>query len=125
MLDYNTGKEIWTTPLNCEALYRPFTDNQNVIVGTYDNKVVCLDNGNGKTKWTLNLQYEENADTRFCYFKRNIYFGTTKRNLYCVDISTGKIVFTEPFNYGIAEPIGTTDKIYFPTGGSELWTLKE
>ena len=124
MLDYNTGQEIWSVPLKCEALFKPFTDNENIIIGTYDNKVVCLDNTNGKTKWTLNLLKEENADTRILSFNQDIYFGTTKRNLYCVDITTGKVVFREPFYYGISEPLVADDKIYFPTGGSELWALK-
>jgi len=125
MLNYNTGKEIWMTPLKCEALFKPYTNNQNTIVSTYDNKVVCLENIDGKIKWILKLQNDENADTRFCAFKQNIYFGTTKRNLYCVDINTGKTVFYESFNYGISEPILDNGKIYFPTGGSEIWTLKE
>ena len=125
MLDYNTGKEIWSSPLNCEALYKPFTDNKNVIVSTYDSKIVCLDQVNGKMKWELQLQADENAETEFCFFKKHIYFGTTKRNLYCVNINNGKTVFKESFNYGISKPIVSNDKIYIPTGGVELWTLKE
>lgn len=124
MLDYKTGKEIWSVPLKCESLHKPFTDNVNVIVSTYDNKVVCIDNTNGKIKWILNLLNEENAHTRVCSFNQNIYFGTTKRNLYCVDITTGKTVFRESLNYGLADPLIVQDKIYFPTGGSELWTLR-
>jgi outer membrane protein assembly factor BamB len=124
VLDYYTGNEIWSQPLKCEALFKPFTDNENVIVGTYDSKVVCLDNTNGKIKWTLNLLDGENADTDICSFNQNIYFGTTMRNLYCVDIANGQTVFKEPFNYGISNPLVVDDKIYFPTGGSELWTLR-
>lgn len=125
MLDYNTGKEIWTSTLKCETFIKPFTDNENVIVATYDNKVVCLDQVNGKMKWELHLQIDENAQTEFCFFKQHIYFGTSKRNLYCIDINTGQTVFKESFNYGISVPIVSNNKIYFPTGGSELWTLKE
>ena len=124
MLDFNTGNEIWSVSLKCESLYKPFTDNENVIISTYDNKIVCLDNTSGKIKWTLNLPNEENADTDISLFNGNIYFGTTLRNLYCVNIETGKTVFKESFNYGLSVPTVVGDKIYFPTGHSELWTLK-
>jgi outer membrane protein assembly factor BamB len=125
MLDFQSGKEVWSVPLKCEPLYQPFTNNECVIVSTYDNKIVRLNNIDGRTQWTLDLQTEENADTKIVSFQKHIYFGTTKRNLYCVDINSGKTLFIEPFNYGLSEPLVANDNVYFPTGGNELWTLKK
>lgn len=125
LLDFQSGKEIWSVPLKCEALYRPFTSTEYVIVGTYDSKIVCLSNIDGQIQWILDLQKEENADTRIVSHENHIYFGTTKRNLYRVDIKSGKVLFIEPFNYGISEPLIANDNVYFPTGGNELWTLKK
>ena len=123
MLDYDTGKEIWTTPLLCEASVKAYTDDKNAVISTYDGKVVCLNNLNGKIKWSIQLEKDEVADSEFCFFKQHLYFGTSNRNLYCINLNTGKITFKEPFNYGISNPIVSENKIYFPTGGNELWTL--
>ena len=125
LLDFESGREVWSVPMKCEVLYQPYTNSDCVIVGTYDNKIVCLNNVNGQTRWTLDLKLEENADTKIVSFKNHIYFGTTERNLYSVDIKSGKMLFIEPFNYGISEPLVANDNIYFPTGGNELWVLKK
>jgi hypothetical protein len=46
------------------------------------------------------------------------------RNLYSLNSETGKINFIQPFNYGISTPIVENNRIFFPTGGSEMWVLK-
>jgi outer membrane protein assembly factor BamB len=71
------------------------------------------------------LQPAEEVASQFCRFQRGIYFGTTTRNLYCLDNQTSKIRFKEAFNYGISDPLVANGKLYIPTGGSELWGLKE
>lgn len=125
MLDFNSGHELWSTPLNCEALYKPYTDSSNVIVSTYDNKIVCLDNGTGKIKWTLALEPEETAQCNLTAFKENIFFSTSKLNLYSVNIATGNVNFKEDLSYGTGEPILANSRLYIPTGGGELWILEE
>lgn len=125
MLDFNSGQELWSTPLNCEALYKPYTDSSNVIVSTYDNKIVCLDNETGNIKWTFALEPEETALCNLTDFKGSIFFSTSKFKLYGVSIATGKVNFKEDLNYGTGEPIVSNDRLYIPTGGGELWVLEE
>ncbi|MWB94355.1 PQQ-binding-like beta-propeller repeat protein [Flavobacterium sp. GA093] len=123
MLNYENGNEIWSKSLNCDLLYEPCIVNKNVILSTYDNKIISLHIENGKTNWILNLN-KDLAETNIIHYKENIYFGTMNRNLYSVNINKGKINFIQPFNYGIITPIVEKNKIYFPTGGSEIWVLK-
>lgn len=125
MLDFNSGRELWSTPLKCEALYKPYTDTTNVIVSTYDDKIVCLDNETGKIKWTLSLEPDEVALSNLTAFNGSIFFGTSKFNLYGVDITTGKVHFRENMNYGIGIPMIANGRLYIPSGGGELWTLNK
>lgn len=123
MLDYKSRNEIWSKSLNCDLYYEPCIVNGNVILSTYDNKIVSLNIENGETNWTLDLK-EDAAETTIISFKENLYFGTRNRNLYSINYKTGKTNFIQPFNYGILNPIVDNNKIYFPTGGSEIWLLK-
>lgn len=123
MLNYENGNEIWSKSLNCDLLYEPCIINKNVILSTYDNKIFSLNIENGKTNWILNLNKDQ-AETNIINYNKNIYFGTMNRNLYSVNIIKGKINFTQPFNYGIITPIVEKNRIYFPTGGNEIWVLK-
>jgi outer membrane protein assembly factor BamB len=125
LLRYADGKEIWSTNLKCEALYQPLVLNNQVIVATYDEQVVCLSTSTGKILWATKLLLTEEVASQFCRFQQCIYFGTTARNLYCLDSQTGKMRFKEAFNYGISDPLVANGKLYIPTGGSELWGLKE
>lgn len=123
MLNYKSGNEIWSKSLNCDLYYEPCIINGNIILSTYNNKVISLNIENGKTNWTLDLK-KDAAETTIANFKENIYFGTINRNLYSVNFKTGKTNFMQPFNYGILNPIIEDNTIYFPTGGSEIWLLK-
>lgn len=124
LLDYASGREIWSTALKCEALFRPLVQGNQVVVATYDAQVVGLNRKTGQVLWATKLQPNENVATQFCLFRQDIYFGTNTRNLYCLESQTGKFVFREPFNYGISDPLVAKEKLYIPTGGSELWSLK-
>lgn len=124
MLQYESGKEIWTASLKCETGIKPFISNDNVVVGTYDNSVVCFNVIDGKIKWMLKLEKDDNVQTEFCALNQKIYFGTSNRNLYCVDLNTGKTIFKEMFYYGISDPIVSNGKVYIATGGDELWLVK-
>lgn len=123
MLNFENGNETWSKSLNCDLFYEPCIVNKNIILNTYDNKIISLNVLNGKTNWILNLKKDQ-VETKIINYNEDIYFGTTKRNLYSVNINKGKINFIQPFNYGIATPIVEKNKIYFPTGGSEIWILK-
>ncbi|OGX80943.1 hypothetical protein BEN48_07170 [Hymenobacter glacialis] len=124
LLNYTNGREIWSTVLKCEALFQPLVQASQVIVATYDEQVVCLSTGTGQILWTTKLQPKEEVSTQFCRFQQGVYFGTTARNLYCLDSQTGKLLFKESFNYGIADPLVANNTLYIPTGGNELWCLK-
>lgn len=123
MLDYDSGDEIWSESINCDLYYEPCIVNDNIIVSTYDSKVISIDIKNGKTNWLLNLK-KDYVESTITNFKENIYFGTINRNLYSINSNTGKINFIQQFNYGISTPIVDNNKIYFPTGGCEMWILK-
>jgi outer membrane protein assembly factor BamB len=123
LLDYENGKEIWSQDLNCDTYYSPCIINQNIILNTHNNEVVCIDLKTGKKSWVLNLKNDQ-AASEIVNFKENIFFGTRNRNLYSVTIKTGKTNFIQPFYYGLSTPIVSDNKIYFPTGGSEMWVLK-
>lgn len=123
MLDYKNGNEVWSNVLNCDTYYKPCILNDNIILSTYDNKIISLNIEIGKTNWMLNLKKDQ-AESRIISFRENLYFGTMNRNLYNLNSRTGKINFIQPFNYGISTPMVENGKIYFPTGGSEIWVLK-
>lgn len=123
MLNFENGNEIWSKSLNCDLHYEPCILNKNIILSTYDNKIISLNVENGKTNWILNLNKDQ-VETKIIYYNENIYFGTMNRNLYSVNINNGKINFIKPFNYGILTPIVENNRIYFPTGGNEIWVLK-
>jgi outer membrane protein assembly factor BamB len=123
MLNFENGNEKWSKSLNCDLFYEPCIVNKSIILNTYDNKIISLNVINGKTNWILNLKKDQ-AETKIIDYNEDIYFGTTKRNLYSVNINKGKINFIQPFNYGIVTPIVEKNKIYFPSGGSEIWILK-
>ena len=123
MLNFESGNEIWSKSLNCDLYYEPCVVNDNIILSTYDNKIISVNIENGKTNWLLNLKKDQ-AESNIINFKGNIYFGTMNRNLYSINSKTGKINFIQPFNYGISTPIVENNKIYFPTGGNEMWVLK-
>jgi outer membrane protein assembly factor BamB len=125
LLQYATGQERWSADLKCEALVQPLVQDQQLLVATYDEKVVCLSANTGQVQWTTTLAPGEEVATQFCRFQHGLYFGTTARNLYCLASETGKLLFKEPFEYGIADLLVANDKLYIPTGGSELWSLKE
>lgn len=123
MLDYETGNEIWSESFNCDVFYEPCVANKSIILSTYDSKVVSVNIENGKTNWVLDLKNDQ-VESKIISLKGNIYFGTMNRNLYSLNIKTGKINFIQQFYYGISTPIVEDNKIYFPTGGSEMWVLK-
>ena len=123
MLNYESGNEIWSKSLNCDLYYEPCVVNGNIILSTYDNKIISINIKNGRTNWVINLKKDQ-AESNIINFKENIYFGTMNGNLYSLNSETGKINFIQPFNYGISTPIVNNNKIYFPTGGSEIWILK-
>lgn len=123
MLNFENGNKIWSKSLNCDLQYEPCIINKNIVLSTYDNKIISLNVENGKTNWILNLNRDQ-AETEIINYNENIYFGTMNRNLYSVNINKGKINFIQPFNYGIATPIVEKNRIYFPTGGNEIWVLK-
>jgi outer membrane protein assembly factor BamB len=123
MLNYQSGKEIWSESLNCDTYYEPCIINSNIILSTHNNKIISIDIENGKTNWILNLKKDQ-AESRIMNYKENLYFGTMNRNLYSINNQTGKVNFIQPFNYGISTPIVENGRIYFPTGGSEIWVLK-
>lgn len=123
MLNSENGNEIWSKSLNCDLLYEPCLVNKNIILSTYDSKIISLNIENGKTNWILNLSKDQ-ADTNIINYKENIYFGTMNRNLYSLNINTAKINFIQTFNYGIITPIVEKNRIYFPTGGNEIWVPK-
>jgi outer membrane protein assembly factor BamB len=125
LLEYATGKELWSTELKCETLFRPLVQDQQLIVATYDGKVVCLSTSTGRIRWATTLPSQEEVATQFCRFKHGLYFGTTARNLYCLDSGTGKFLFKEPFRYGLSDLLVANGKLYIPTGGNELWSLKD
>jgi outer membrane protein assembly factor BamB len=123
MLNHDNGKEIWSKSINCDLYYKPCIINNDIILSTYDNKIISLNIENGKTNWMLNLNKDQ-VQSNIIHHKEDIYFGTMNRNLYSVNIKKGKVNFIQPFNYGIETPIIQKDKIYFPTGGNEIWVLK-
>ena len=49
LLDYANGKEIWSTDLKCESLYPPLVQDNQVIIPTYDDRVVCLNSSTGES----------------------------------------------------------------------------
>jgi outer membrane protein assembly factor BamB len=123
MLNYKIGNEIWSKSLNCDTHYEPCVINGDIILSTYDNKIISFSIENGKINWTLDLR-KDAAESNIISFKENIYFGTMNRNLYSINSKSGKTNFIQPFNYGILTPIVDDNTIYFPTGGSEIWLLK-
>lgn len=123
MLDFENGKEIWSVKLNCDIYYEPCLLNENIILSTNDNKVICLNISNGEVNWSLDLK-NDLVESKIINYSGNLYFGTMNRNLYSIKNQTGKINFKQEFNYGICTPIIENNKIYFPTGGSEIWILK-
>lgn len=123
MLNHKSGNEIWSKSVNCDLYYEPCIVNDNIILSTNDNKIISVNIENGKTNWILNLKKDQ-VESRIVNYKENLYFGTMNSNLYSIDNKTGKINFIQPFNYGISTPIVENDRIYFPTGGSEIWILK-
>ena len=123
MLDFENGKEIWSAKLNCYTKYEPCLLNENIILSTNDNKVICLNISNGEVNWSLDL-INDLVESKIINYSGNLYFGTMNRNLYSIKNQTGKINFKQEFNYGICTPIIENNKIYFPTGGSEIWMLK-
>jgi outer membrane protein assembly factor BamB len=125
LLQYATGQELWSTNLKCEALFPPLVQDQQLIVATYNEQVVCLSTSTGQVQWITTLAPGEEVATQFCRFRHGLYFGTTARNLYCLANETGKLLFKEPFEYGLSDLLVANDKLYIPTGGSELWSLKE
>jgi outer membrane protein assembly factor BamB len=123
MLNFESGNKIWSKSLNCDLQYKPCIINNNIVLSTYDNKIISLNVENGNTNWILNLNKDQ-TETEIINYNDNIYFGTINRYLYSVNINKGKINFIQPFNYGIETPIVEKNRIYFPTGGNEIWVLK-
>ena len=123
MLNCENGNEIWSESLNCDLYYEPCIVKEKIFLSTYDNKIISLNIENGKTNWLLDLKNDQ-AQSNVVNFKGNIYFGTMNRNLYSVNCNKGKINFIQPFYYGIVTPIVKKNRIYFPTGGNEIWVLK-
>ncbi|MTH16763.1 PQQ-binding-like beta-propeller repeat protein [Flavobacterium sp. LC2016-01] len=123
MLDYQNGNEIWSKSINCDLHYEPNLADDNVIFSTYNNKVLSINIENGKTNWLLNLKNDQ-VETSVVNFKESVYFGTINRKLYSVNKKTGNINFMQQFNFGLITPIIENNKIYFPTGGNEIWVLK-
>lgn len=123
MLNFENGNEIWSKSLNPDLHYEPCILNKNIILSTYDNKIISLDIENGKSTWRIDIK-DNQTETEIINYNENIYFGTMNRDLYCINSNNGKINFIQPFNYGILKPIVVENKIYFPTGGNEIWVLK-
>lgn len=123
LLNYEDGKELWSKKINCDQFYNPVILDNSVVFSTHNNTVVSADIKTGKTIWELNLS-KENVGTDLIKFKDKIYFGTVERNLYSIYGESGKINFKQSFFYGLGTPMVENNKIYFPTGGSEMWVLK-
>ncbi len=123
LLNYDTGKIIWKQTYNCDTYYPPCIVGDNVIISATDHTIISINSNNGKTNWILKLKNDQ-ADTSIIAFKEQLYFGTLRRKLYNIALVTGKVTFVENFKYGLSTPVICNHKLYFPTGGCELWELK-
>lgn len=110
----NTGNLRWRTELNNYCQAEPVIDGDDVIFGTWDTYLRCLDKKTGKLKWqwsngsTANLYSPGNCIP--AVLKDRVVIVAPDRYMTALDRKTGKVIWRTNFDkkYKVRESFGVS-----------------
>ncbi|HJZ89804.1 MAG TPA: PQQ-binding-like beta-propeller repeat protein, partial [Gemmataceae bacterium] len=122
-VDAATGKKIWDFQTGSHTESTPAVADGKVVFGAGDDGVYCLDAINGQKLWQYTIEGGLHVDSNPLIHDGRAYAGsgTSKRSknnrIFCVDLRTGKEIWTEPIEYSAwGSPAVAGDHIVFATG---------
>ncbi len=112
---FNTGGEIWATPV---------IDNNLLIIGSFNKTVFAIDAATGTEKWRFNTGSTNVAPA--VIQNGTVYIGSLDRNFYAINAADGKEKwrFTGN-NWFWAKPVIKNGIIYAPCLDNKVYGLSE
>jgi outer membrane protein assembly factor BamB len=91
-LNLADGKEIWTHQIDGGFIASPSVRGELLYLGDIDGKFYAFDRkAGGQPKWTF--QADAQIDSGANFWKDNLLFGSQDANLYCLNATSGELVW--------------------------------
>jgi len=132
-LDRRTGRQLWKGELTAQPTSATGVDENRVMVGLENGKLVCFDAKTGLQKW--NIQTNSRVSSHPILAGRVVAFGSEDRKVYMARADDAKLLWRFATGGKIIAPIGThgvrtllvasTDKAIYSVdlfNGSTNWT---
>jgi outer membrane protein assembly factor BamB/calcineurin-like phosphoesterase family protein len=108
---YNRVKEKWKFSSDANIISTPAVDNDNVIAGNQNGKIVCLSLENGKQKW-----FYQTGGAIFsspAVAKGYVVFGSCDTKVYCLDVKKGKLKWSKETGAAVlGSPLIDNDTVF-------------
>ena len=112
---YETGDIIYSSPA---------VANGKVFVGSYDNKIYCLDVDTGKLIWS----YLTGGDVRSspAVANRKVFVGSYDGKIYCLDEDTGELIWSyQTGDWVQSSPALANGKVFVGSFDNKIYCLDE
>jgi outer membrane protein assembly factor BamB len=128
-LDFKTGKEIWKAEAGIGVDAPALIFRENVLIGSKDGWLICLDASTGEKKWTYETMGEIVGAPNNGFLSESnrsvILVGSYDNFVHCVDARTGKLLWKfETLNYINGTPaIWNNEEVVFGGCDAQLYII--
>jgi outer membrane protein assembly factor BamB/predicted phosphodiesterase len=113
---YSQVKEKWKFSSDANIISTPAVDDDNVIVGNQNGKLLCLSLKNGKQKWFYQTSGAIFSSPAIA--KGYVVFGSGDGKVYCLDVKKGKLKWSKETGAAVlGSPLIKNDTVFI--GGSD------
>ena len=117
------NRTLWSYTTGGQVLSSPAVVDGRVYVGSWDNKVYCLNASTGSLIWnytTGNSLYNSIP----AVVDGRVYVGSYDRNVYCLNASTGSFIWSYTTgNYVDSSPAIADGKVYIGSEDKKVYAL--
>jgi len=128
-INAETGLLEWKVKTNAEVLGSPSIDDNTVYIGGSDRIFRTIELETGKVKWQFD-ELEGFIESRPLIYKDKIIFGAWDTYLYCLDKTTGKLLWKWQgdlkgllYSPSACIPVATNDVVYITAPDRKLTAI--
>lgn len=116
----DTDRICWSYTIN-GGMSSPAVVNGKVYVGSYDNKVYCLNASSGGFVW--NYTTDGFIETSPAVMNGNVYIGSNGGKVYCLDAISGELIWNYSIGYPTRSPTVADGKVYLGSDHQYVYCL--
>ena len=122
-LDAVSGKRIWEFKTKGKIFSSPAVSGNNVVVGSSDYNIYCLNPENGRLRWKLTCGNSVLGSANI--FKGIVYIGSSDGIFRAIDLKTGKLrwSFGQVKDFVVSRPYVDNEQVVFGDWGNTLYSL--